>query len=46
MVAEGEPEELDKLLADIADEMAGLIRDTQQTTAPAAGGLTGFQIRF
>ena len=45
MVAEGEAKDLDALAQAIARQMEGFIRDTNVSTAPATGQLSGFAIR-
>ena len=46
LVAEGEPEELDKLLAAVAEAMAGFLADTQVTDGQGLGEFTRFEIRY
>ncbi len=46
VVAEGNPEELDGLLAEIADAMQSNIGDTDVSREPATGEFSGFTIRY
>ncbi len=45
LVAEGLPEELDRLLDAVGAQMGQYIRDTSQTARPATGQFDGFRIR-
>jgi len=46
LVAEGQPDELDRFLADIREEMRGFIRHEDVTRLPATGNFSGFEIRY
>ena len=46
LVAEGTPEVLSGLLADVADAMKGYIRRTNVETAPATGEFSGFDLAY
>jgi len=45
LVAEGEPAEVDRLLAAVAQRMEGHIAAAEQSTGPAAGTFAGFEVR-
>jgi len=45
LVAEGEPAELDRLVADIEQAMGDFIRNKQETESPATGEFDGFEVR-
>ena len=45
-VAEGEPQELDAFVRAVQEAMAGHIRDTKISRAPARGDLEGFTVRY
>ncbi len=44
-VAEGEAAELDRFIQSVKEAMAGNIRDTRISRAPAQGDLEGFRVR-
>ncbi|MBN1511696.1 MAG: acylphosphatase [Phycisphaerae bacterium] len=44
IVVEGAPDELDRFVGAVHDEMSGLIRDTQTAESRATGQWTGFHI--
>ncbi len=46
LVAEGEPDELDRLLASVRVELGRYITDVGQSVGPASGQYSGFDIRF
>ena len=46
LVAEGEPEELDRFLGAVGREMSELIRDVEVNETPATNSYQGFQISF
>jgi acylphosphatase len=46
LVVEGKTEDVSGLLRAISTEMARYIRDVQETTSPATGRFTGFDVRF
>ena len=46
LVVEGKPEDVSALLRAISTEMGRNIRDLHETTAPATGRFTGFDVRF
>ncbi len=46
LVAEGEPDELDRFVEAIRAKMQGLIRDVQSTDAPATGRFTHFDVTY
>lgn len=45
LVVEGEPAELDRFLATLGRQMAYYIRHVAQTTSPATGEFSRFEIR-
>ena len=45
MVAEGEPQELDRFVGAVQEAMAGFIEATSIESAAAQGGLEGFSVR-
>jgi acylphosphatase len=45
LVAEGSPGEVERFLADLAERMQGKIRQAAESTSPATGQFTGFEIR-
>jgi acylphosphatase len=45
VIVEGESEEIDRFLTDIADKMSGYIRSTQVLQSSAIGEFNGFSIR-
>lgn len=46
VVAEGEPRELDRFLAEIQVQMAGNIRTVAVEPGPAKGGFSGFCVEY
>ena len=46
LVVEGKTEDVSGLLRAISSEMGRNIRDMQETTSPATGQLSGFDVRF
>ena len=46
LVGEGEPDELDRLLATVRLELGRYIVDIGQSVGPASGQFNGFEIRF
>ena len=46
LVAEGEPDELDRLMAVVRAELGRYITDTGQSVGPANGQFSGFEIHF
>jgi len=46
LVAEGDPAELDRLLADIASAMTGYIEDADIRKGPASGKYSLFEVAF
>jgi len=46
MVAEGQSDELDRLLASVRVELGHYITDVGQSVGPASGEYSGFEIRF
>lgn len=46
VVAEGEPAELDRFLAELDGSMRSYIRGSQTETGPATGEFTSFEVRF
>ena len=46
LVAEGEPDELDRLLASVRVELGRYITDAGQSVGPASGQYSGFDIRY
>lgn len=46
LVAEGPPEELDRVLAEIRAQMGHYVHDTRQTVRPATGRFSRFEIRY
>jgi acylphosphatase len=46
LVAEGAPEDIDALLTEIADEMSGNIRETQQDRLPPRDEFPDFRIAY
>jgi acylphosphatase len=44
LVVEGSKQEIERLLADIAERMRGYIRNTEMTTSPATGEFISFGI--
>ena len=45
LVAEGEADEIERVLSAIEDRMAGYIREVRSETSPASGEFTSFSIR-
>ena len=46
LVAEGQPEELDRFLASVAQVLGRYVDQTRQTVHPATGEFAGFDIRL
>jgi acylphosphatase len=46
LVAEGSPEELDRVLAEIRAQMGRYIDEMRQTVRPATGRFSRFEIRY
>jgi len=46
VVAEGEPEEIDRLVEAIRSRMRGYIRDVQSSESPATGRFSRFDVAF
>ena len=46
LVAEGAPEELERLVSDIEQTMSGYIRDRKVVESPSTNEFRGFSIRF
>ncbi len=46
LVAEGEPQELDRFLGELETVMERYIRETQVVRSPATGEFQGFSIRY
>ncbi len=46
LVCEGEDDQVESLVAAIAERMEGCIQDTQQDRRPAAGEFVSFEIRY
>ncbi|MCA9240453.1 MAG: acylphosphatase [Planctomycetales bacterium] len=46
LVAEGEPREIDCLLSQIREQLAGYIRNEQTDTRPATGHFGSFEIAY
>lgn len=46
LVAEGEPEEIDRFINAIRSQMSGYVRNVEQFTEPATGEFAGFSIQY
>ena len=46
LVAEGQPDELDRLAATVRVELGHYIADVGQSVGPASGQFSGFDVRF